>query len=201
MDVNNVDLPPSQAGSDRSHKDNKMKPRHAAALALVFVLAGCVLPVAPTISSDPDAPTPGWKCPKEGLNPIGLVALPPCAWFNLEIFSDSCRQQATNSFYKQKGCVPDSTTVPAWYVIIPPMDDQRRLNPNAPLTQWKTFADYVTADECEAALANDKRTAGVSGTKRLDITQPVDTSRQGFDAAVLPYAQCIAKDDPRFKGN
>ena len=61
------------------------------------------------------------------------------------------------------------------------------------------YEAQVAADECEAALANDKRTAGVSGTKRLDITQPVDTSRQGFGAAVLPYAQCIAKDDPRLK--
>jgi len=178
----------------------RMKVRHAAALALVFVLAGCVLPFAPTVSMDPNAPTPGWKCPKEGLNPIGVVALPPCSWFDLEVFSDSCRQQATDSFYRQKGCVPDSTTVPTWYVIVPPMDDQRRLNPNAPLTQWKTFAGYVSAGECEAALASDKRTAEVSGARRFDITQPVDTSLQGFGAAALPYAQCIAKDDPRFKG-
>lgn len=178
-----------------------MKSRHAAAVALVFVLAGCVLPVAPTVSTDPDAPTPGWKCPKEGLNPIGFVALPPCSWFDLEVFSNSCRQQETDSFYKQRGCVPDSTTVPTWYVIVPPMDDQRRLNPNAPLYQWKTFANYASADQCKAALANDNRTAEVSGAKRFDLTQSVDTSRQGFAAAVLPYAECIAKDDPRFKRN
>jgi hypothetical protein len=173
---------------------------HAAALALVFALAGCVLPFAPTVSMDPNAPTPGWKCPKEGLNPIGVVALPPCSWFDLEVFSDSCRQQATYSVYRQKGCVPDSTTVPTWYVIVPPTDDQMRLNPNAPLTQWKPFAYYVSADQCKAALASDKRTAEVSGARRFDITQPVDTSLQGFSAAALPYAQCIAKDDPRFTG-
>jgi hypothetical protein len=81
------------------------------------------------------------------------------------------------------------------------MDDQRRLNPNAPLSQWKELTGYVTGDECKTALASDKRAAEVSGAKRFDITHPVDTSLVGFSAATLPYAQCIAKDDPRFKGN
>jgi hypothetical protein len=177
-----------------------MKTRHAVALALVFVLAGCALPFELTVNMDPNAPTPGWKCPKEGLNPISVVALPPCSWFDLEAFSDSCRQQATDSFYRQKGCVPDSSTSPTWYVIVPPLDDQRRLNPNAPLNQWVTFAGYISADNCNAALASDKRTDKVSGARRFDITQPVDTSVQGFGVAALPYAQCIAKDDPRFNG-
>ena len=180
-----------------------MKARLAVALALplMFVFAGCVLPFAFGLSPDPNAATPGWKCPKEGLNPITAEALPPCALVRADLFSDSCRQETTDLFYEQKGCVRDPTTVPNWYVIVPPMDDQRRLNPNAPLRQWREFAGYVTADECKAALASDKRTAKVSGAERFDLTRPVDTSLAGFSAATLPYAQCIAKNDLRFKGN
>jgi hypothetical protein len=81
------------------------------------------------------------------------------------------------------------------------MDDQRRLNPMVPLSQWKVFAAYHTLDECKAALATDKRAAKGSAEAMFNVTRPIEDSREAFSAAALPFAQCVAKNDPRLKAN
>jgi hypothetical protein len=177
-----------------------MTPRYAVTLALSLALIfwGCMLPYEPVVT-DTSVQPPGWKC-SHG-SPVQVVATPACSWIPGGILFESCKQKMEVSTNQQAGCVPDPTTASVWYVIVPPMDDQRRLNPMAPLSQWKPFSWHRTADECNAALASDKQTAKVSRAERFDITHPVDTSREGFTAAAMPYAQCIAKDDPRYKGN
>jgi hypothetical protein len=69
-----------------------MKPRYAAALALMFISVGC-LPFEININSDPNV-HPGWKCP-QGISPVSLTPTPPCAWIGANA-SESCRQQMTD---------------------------------------------------------------------------------------------------------
>jgi hypothetical protein len=182
-----------------------MKLRHAATLALplVFIFMGCVFPVAPAITLDPNVHL-GWKCP-HGVRLVNVVALPTCAWIEGNFATESCRKQAaamvTKNFYEANGCVPDPTTAVTCVVLVPPMDDQRHLNPMAPLSQWKAFAGYHTLDECKTALASDKRAARGPEAGMLDVTRPVQDSREAYSAAALPFAQCVAKNDPRLKGN
>jgi hypothetical protein len=76
-----------------------------------------------------------------------------------------------------------------WYLMMPPLGPDGRIQKYAPLSQWEISSSYDSADDCEKVRlvasgwmpgANEKKTA--------------HTPRG--DAAI-----CVASDDPRLKGN
>jgi hypothetical protein len=57
-----------------------------------------------------------------------------------------------------------------WYLILPPVASDGRIQKDAPLSHWYIFSSFETKEECE----KERRVSGVS-------------------------ALCIASDDPRMK--
>jgi hypothetical protein len=43
-----------------------------------------------------------------------------------------------------------------WYIMVPPLDGIRHMNPEAPYLEWDAFARYETAPECQTALASSR---------------------------------------------
>jgi hypothetical protein len=74
-----------------------------------------------------------------------------------------------------------------WYLMLPPMQGGHP-NERAPLSQWTIIGSFNTAKECNKLLEADAE------------------SRTHFTVTDEPLlrasaAECIAADDPRFKGN
>jgi hypothetical protein len=91
------------------------------------------------------------------------------------------------------GCGRISATHPTgWQMMLPPSsgDSAKTLNPNAPLSSWRPFAQgpYPSDEFCEHAIRDeleaDRREASPAA------------SHFGFE-----MAQCIATDDPRLNSN
>jgi hypothetical protein len=74
-----------------------------------------------------------------------------------------------------------------WYLMLPPMRGGRP-EESAPLSQWVIIESFNTAKECNMLLEADAE----SRTHFTPATEPL------LQASA---AECIATDDPRFKGN
>jgi hypothetical protein len=138
---------------------------------------------------------PGWKCPAlEDVPHFRVIANPPCYWVPGGVFVKSCRDELEARRMKAAGCVEVAKTT-IWYMMIPPVDDERRMNPSAPLEDWTIAGRYKTAPECDSARAALKPPTNES-QRRLDLTQPVKDTRQDYIAAGARYAQCTTSNDP-----
>ncbi len=91
------------------------------------------------------------------------------------------------------GCVR-VPKVALWYLMLPPLDASRRLNPSVPLKDWDIFKPYKTQPECEVALAAFKPHTIDVGQTRLALLRPLQDSRQDQVAAQAQYAQCASSD-------
>ena len=84
-----------------------------------------------------------------------------------------------------------------WYLMVPQIQSEKQ-NLIGPFTEshepdfpnWHQVGSYDTAAECEAARAQ------LPATLIYDHPVAKDTL-----AVVAKFAQCIAPDDPRLKGN
>jgi hypothetical protein len=81
--------------------------------------------------------------------------------------------------------------------MLPPLDADRRLNPNVPIKDWDIFKPYKTQPECETAVAAFKPHNIDVEQERLTLLQPVQGSRQDEVAAKAQYAQCASSDVAR----
>jgi uncharacterized protein YfaP (DUF2135 family) len=74
-----------------------------------------------------------------------------------------------------------------WYLMMPPMTSDRRIQINTPLSHWEISSSYDTADECEKVrLVASGWMADANGQKARHTPRG--------DAAI-----CVASDDPRLK--
>jgi hypothetical protein len=174
--------------------------RHAALLVLGIVMLGCATPYEITYAPDTrDASNglyPGWKCPpSEKINHLFVVDTPACSWVWGAAFDKSCNEKYRASEMKALGCV-QVPKVSVWFLMMPPSDADRRMNPSAPLQDWDIFARFKTAPECQTALASLKPTTNVA-QRQLDLTQPARGSRQDEIVAAAPFAQCASSDVAR----
>jgi hypothetical protein len=94
-----------------------VKPRHAAALALVIFCAltafvGCLAPVEIDYDADPSLHTAGWKCPDpDRMNRVVTHSNPP-ALVPGALFSKSCMDQVVADRELARGCVPEASPTP-----------------------------------------------------------------------------------------
>jgi hypothetical protein len=173
--------------------------------AAIFGLFGCAMPVDGLIripDPDPVASTkppliPGWKCPaSRGMDHFVAVINPPCSWVPGGVLVSSCRKELAEHELLAFGCVR-VPKVAVWYVMLPPLDAERRLNPTVPVQDWDIFKPYKTQRECEIALAPFKLHTIDVAQERLALLQPLQGSRQDQVAAQAQYAQCASSDVAR----
>ncbi len=176
---------------------------------VVFVamvaLIGCALPVDGLIRiPDPDPVAsaqppliPGWKCPaSRDMDHFVAVVNPPCSWVPGGPFVSSCGKALAEHRLLAFGCVR-IPKVAVWYLMLPPLDADRRLNPNVPVKDWDIFKPYKTQPECETAVAAFKPHNIDAAQERLALIQPVQASRQDEVAAKAQYARCASSDVAR----
>src|SRR6266404_3427763 len=95
-----------------------MKPRHAAALALVgscamSVMIGCLPPWQFTYYPDKSAHTAGYKCPPpEEMSHFVASKTAPCTWIPGEMFVASCWDEELAALNEARGCVPEPSPTP-----------------------------------------------------------------------------------------
>src|ERR1700756_2161238 len=82
----------------------------------------------------------------------------------------------------------------AWYLMVPPLvDAPYKIDTEAPLTTWKVFQRFNTAEECKNSLSSAQ-----SKYKRT-ATAPSGTIKRGTRAFALQmvFAQCVMSDGSR----
>jgi hypothetical protein len=166
---------------------------------------GCAMPVDglvripdsdPVTSAQP-LPIPGWRCPaSQEMDHFVAVVNPPCSWVPGGPFVPSCRKEMAEHQLLAFGCVR-VPKVAVWYLMLPPLDADRQLNPNVPVEDWDIFKRYKTQPECETALATFKPHNIDVAQERLALLKPLQGSRQEEVASQGQYAQCASSDVAR----
>jgi hypothetical protein len=84
-----------------------------------------------------------------------------------------------------------ATVLAAWYMMLPPpVNTPYKIDTEAPLTSWKVYQTFNTADECKNVLS-----AAQSKYKHT-ATAPSGTIKRGTRAFALQmvFAQCVKSD-------
>jgi hypothetical protein len=77
-----------------------------------------------------------------------------------------------------------------WYLMVPPLDRQRRSLTNAPLTRWSRVRTLDSEHACKEWLA-----ALLKSFKGHSF----ENFEQAVQADSVFHGRCIASDDPRLK--
>ena len=115
--------------------------------------------------------------------PIGFDPLP-----------DFCHRQVcleAEQMPRKPKCHGAVLALMAWYLIVPPTLGwpTYRLNPSAPISQWRVVRGFEGASACEAYLREEREKTGpitVKFRKTEDMTVPATMA-----------ALCIFSDEPR----
>ena len=81
----------------------------------------------------------------------------------------------------------------AWYLMVPPLvNAPYKIDTQVPLTSWKVYRTFNTADECNESLSAAK------SKYNKTATAPIGTIRRGSRAFPLQmvFGQCVKSDDP-----
>ena len=96
-----------------------------------------------------------------------------------------------------KLCHAAALALVGWYLLLPPIDGSAHpmiVRSGAPLSQWKSFRSYDTADACE------RQKNGFSYEQYTgEITKEDTPERKAAILRALEASQCVATDDPRLK--
>ncbi len=98
-----------------------------------------------------------------------------------------------------------------WYLMVPPHTrshdmpqgiDDLDVKIKAPFSQWETLGNYDSARECDNRLDDLVTQAGrfLDNIWNLDLKKKSNMDRVQSSETLI-WAQCIASDDPRLKGN
>lgn len=83
-----------------------------------------------------------------------------------------------------------------WFLLVPPIvldaTDQPRVQPTAPLNEWRVYATFESREQCENL--RDKIREGERG---LPPSEKNAELKREAAASLL----CVANDDPRLKAN
>jgi hypothetical protein len=82
-------------------------------------------------------------------------------------------------------CHAAALALVGWYLMIPPVDRDEHVHPDAPLSSWFLDQSYDTAAACEKE-------------KRADMNKVKDVKDPWVRFAAYSE-KCIATDDPRLK--
>jgi hypothetical protein len=80
-----------------------------------------------------------------------------------------------------------------WYLMVPPLvNTPYKIDTEAPLTSWKVYQTFDTADQCKESLSAAKSKYNPTATA------PIGTIKRGSRAFALQmvFGQCVSSDDP-----
>ena len=91
----------------------------------------------------------------------------------------------------------------AWYLMIPPINADNRVDAGAPLSKWRKSVSFESAKECEASLKD-------AIENPMTPSEYQATAQATLKARMLPLSQsemtrrmqesvCVSADDPRLK--
>jgi hypothetical protein len=81
-----------------------------------------------------------------------------------------------------------------WYMMVPPLvNAPYKIDTEAPLTSWKVYQTFDTADQCKQSLSTAK------SKYNQTATAPIGTIKRGSRAFALQmvFGQCVKSDDRR----
>jgi hypothetical protein len=81
----------------------------------------------------------------------------------------------------------------AWYLMVPPpVNAPYKIDTEAPITSWKVYRTFNSADECKQSLSAAK------SKYNQTATAPIGTIKRGSRAFALQmvFGQCVKSDDP-----
>jgi hypothetical protein len=80
-----------------------------------------------------------------------------------------------------------------WYLMVPPLvNEPYKIDTEAPLTSWRVYQTFETADQCKESLSAAK------SKYNQTATSPIGTIKRGSRAFALQmvFGQCVKSDDP-----
>ena len=83
-----------------------------------------------------------------------------------------------------------------WYLLMPPLiNAPYKVDTEAPLTSWKVYQTFNTAEECRKSLLS------MQAKYQHSATAPTGSIKRGTRAFALQveFAQCVASDSPVLK--
>jgi hypothetical protein len=84
-----------------------------------------------------------------------------------------------------------------WYLMIPPLvNAPYKIDSEAPLSSWKVYQKFNTADQCKESLSSAQEKYWQTAVA------PIGTIKKGSRAFALQitFARCVSSDDPALKG-
>jgi hypothetical protein len=93
--------------------------------------------------------------------------------------------------------------VVAWYLMIPPIGTDNKVDAHAPLSQWRKGVKFDSAKQCADSLKDaiqnpmtpDEYRAAAAATRKAKM-HPLSKSEMTKRTS---ESQCVAEDDPRLK--
>jgi hypothetical protein len=90
-----------------------------------------------------------------------------------------------------------------WYLMIPPIGADNKIDPHAPLSQWRKGVSFQSQKECDDSLKDAIQNpmtpaeyqAAAKATRKAKM-KPLTMSEMTKRTA---ESQCVAGDDPRLK--
>jgi hypothetical protein len=94
-------------------------------------------------------------------------------------------------------------TIVLWYLMIPPIGADNKIDPHAPLSKWRKGVSFQSQKECEDSLKDAIQNpmtpaeyqAAAKATRKAKM-KPLTMSEMTKRTA---ESQCVAGDDPRLK--
>jgi hypothetical protein len=84
-----------------------------------------------------------------------------------------------------------------WYLMLPPLvNAPYKVDTEAPLTSWRDYQTFETAQECNKSLSSMQAKYGHAAVA------PSGSIKRGTRTFALQvvFARCVSSDDPRLKG-
>jgi hypothetical protein len=93
--------------------------------------------------------------------------------------------------------------IAAWYLMIPPIGADNKIDPHAPLSQWRKGVSFQSQKECDDSLKDAIQNpmtpaeyqAAAKATRKAKM-KPLSMSEM---TKRTTESQCVAGDDPRLK--
>jgi hypothetical protein len=83
-----------------------------------------------------------------------------------------------------------------WYLMVPPLvDTPYKVDTEAPLTSWKVYQTFDTAEACNKSLSSTR------AKYEHTAAAPIGGIKKGTRALALQmvFARCVSNDNPNLK--
>jgi len=91
----------------------------------------------------------------------------------------------------------------AWYLMIPPIDADNRVDAGAPLPQWRKSVSFDSARECAAALQdaidNPMTPSEYQQAAQATLNAKMHPLSKSEMTRRMEESVCVSADDPRLK--